>query len=81
MKSYVPRVVFFACMTVGSLLLSLYVNRNAFIVTAICFGWFVYYLVKWLSGGQPQKSLTSKEVFEEFHGGPKDGTGRPHKES
>ena len=80
MSSYVRRCIFFACMTAVSVPLGLYVNNNAYIVTFFCFGWFVYYLVKWLSGEPPKKKKTFKETFEQFYGGPKDDSDQSSRE-
>ena len=80
MRSHASKCIFFACMTAGSVLMGLYVSNRAFIVTFLCFGWFVYYLIKWLSGERPEKEPTFKETFDKFYGESDDEPDRPSKE-
>jgi len=81
MRSYTLRLVLAVVTIVSSTLGGLYVDSRMFAFTLIGFGWAVHCLVKLLSGEQYEKKETFKETFEQFYGGPRDGTNRPSDES
>lgn len=81
MKSHARICIYLACMVAVSIPLGLYVNSRIYIVTALCSVWLAYHLIKLLSGERYEKEQTYEETFESFHGGPKDDTTRPPKES
>jgi len=67
MNVHLKYCILAACGIAASVLLGLFVDSNAYIVSAICTVWCVYYFVVWLARTPIKPKLTSEEVFRSFH--------------